>query len=152
LLTRRGAIQSAWALAACSGLPVGRSFAACVDRPAIGIVDLNLEGAARLVDRLQGELDACHTFIGDPGLAWMNAIEPVIKSGPATIAGCTSRATSFCLHYLARDYGLGLVFLGAGAQVPSSDRAAHRAFIELEPPHATDSRAVVSWLLAPKRI
>lgn len=46
----------------------------------------------------------------DLGHVWMHEIEPRWLAEPAAIAGLTTGAALFCLEYLARDYGLELVY------------------------------------------
>ena len=46
----------------------------------------------------------------DLGSVWMHEIEPRWQREPDAIAGLTAGASLFCLEYLARDYGLELVY------------------------------------------
>jgi hypothetical protein len=46
----------------------------------------------------------------DLGGVWMHEIEPRWQREPVAIAGLTAGAPLFCLEYLARDYGVELVY------------------------------------------
>lgn len=67
--------------------------------------------AARAFGAAAAALGAPVQAVGsDIGSSWINTLEPRFKTGPAAIAGLTAAAPLFCLEYLARDYGLRVVY------------------------------------------
>lgn len=91
-------------------------------------------------------------FTADPGPLWMHRLEPRLKHGPFAIGGCTSASVLFCLQYLARDYGLALVELGAGTNLPVAVERDADALVDLRDPRLADQRAACTWLMLPRRV
>ena len=89
------------AAASKGGGPVEAPDAVIVDRGLLGSRAFAADARARGLVPLE--------FSSDAGAVWMHALEPRLRSGPATIDGYTSGATLFCLELLARDYGARVV-------------------------------------------
>jgi hypothetical protein len=133
-----------------SGLPGSRVLAAETQRATLAIVDRNLEDASFMADRLVHESARLHTFAGDPGRLWMDTLEPELRRMPVSIAGYTSGATLFCLQYLTRDYGLELQWPAVTLE-PQAAFDGQAGLVDLRDSGYENSRAAVTWLLAPKR-
>jgi hypothetical protein len=58
-------------------------------------------------------------FGEDVGGIWMQKIEPRLRAAPAAIAGLTGGAPLFCLEYLARAYGLCVVYRIQHTRLPN---------------------------------
>lgn len=80
------------------------------------IVDRNIVSSAAFAIAAQRVGTTLQVMDGDPGGIWMHEIEPYLKKHPAAIAGYTGGPTLFCLEFLARDYGLHLVYRIAHSQ------------------------------------
>ncbi len=79
------------------------------EAPDAVVVDRGLSGSRAFAAYARARGLVPLEFSSDAAGAWMREIEPRLRHGPATIEGCTSAATLFCLELLARDYGARVV-------------------------------------------
>jgi hypothetical protein len=151
MLTRREALCHAMSLPLLGGIPSARaSSASPFRRPMTAVVDRNLSDAFRMTARLGAFSTRLHLFAGDPGRVWMNTIEPALRVEPLTLAGFTSAATLFCLHYLARDYGLELVARAEGPVSLERISTGPPGLLDLRASRSGEPEATFTWVLAPK--
>jgi len=152
MLNRRELLRHGLAVSALSGVPVSVAFCVSSVPPDAGLIDRRLPGAVEMTRRLRQSTDHLHFFSGDPGVLWMNTIEPALRTEPMTIAGFTSAPTLFCLQYLARDYGLILETqaIGVGDSVVTNEWQS--GLLDLRDLPLSDPGIPLTWVLAPKRV
>lgn len=150
LLNRRDLVRNGLALSAIAALAPRLAAARCAPAD-IWVVDRQLPAAALLLAATGSNATPAIGFTADPGPAWMYTLEPQLRRDPVAIGGYTTASTLFCLHYLARDYGLALAGLGLGLQSADALDAVPDALLDLRDPRFTDQRAAYTWLLLPGR-
>lgn len=150
MLNRRELVRSGLWLGAV-GVLAPRIAAAGGEPAGIWIVDRQLPGAAALTAAAESRAAQTIAFTADPGQVWMRTVEPRLKTGPIAVAGYTTAPVLFCLHYLARDYGLALARLGAGPRLPETLDEAADALLDLRDPLFSAPHSAHSWLLLPRR-
>jgi hypothetical protein len=47
-----------------------------------------------------------HAMHGDPTAAWLELLDPLWRSGPASVAGMTSPSALFCIEQMAHGHGM----------------------------------------------
>jgi len=150
MLSRRELVTNGLLLSTASAFAPGIATA----RPKqadVWIIDEQLHAAAAVGAAAASEGSETLAFRADPGLAWMNLLEPRLKRAPFAVGGYTSASVLFCLHYLARDYGLALAGLGEGMNLPGAVAGAADALVDLRDPRFGDQRAAYTWLMLPRR-
>ena len=152
MLNRRELLRNGITVSVLNGLPIGITHSVPPVCSAAGVIDRRLTGAIEMTRRLRQSTDHLHFFSGDPGLLWMNTIEPALRTEPMRIAGFTSAPTLFCLQYLARDYGLILETqaIGVGDSVVTNEWQS--GLLDLRDLPLNDPGIPLTWVLAPKRV
>jgi len=150
MLNRRELVRNGLVLSAIGGLVP--DLAAARRLPAgVWVVDRQQPAAASMIAAAESSAALAVGFTADPGPVWMHMLEPRLRRSPVAIGGYTSASVLFCLHYLARDYGLALAGLGAGLQPPDSLDTVPDALLDLRDPRFSHQQAAYTWLLQPRR-
>jgi hypothetical protein len=151
MLSRRELVRHGLVLSAAGGLAPGILSAHSL--PAgVWIVDRQMQAAPAIAAVAEAGTAEILTFTADPGQVWMHVLEPRLKAGPFAIGGYTSASVLFCLHYLARSYGLGLAGLGEGLRPPATIASDSDALVDLRDPRFGDRRTAYTWLMQPRRV
>jgi hypothetical protein len=151
MLSRREVMSNGLLLSTVSGFVPGIATARPVPAEA-WIVDRQMDAASEFLFAAESGTAEVFAFSSDPGAVWMNLLEPRLKDGPFAIGGYTSASVLFCLHYLARDYGLSLAGLDEGMNPPTAVASSSDALIDLRDPRFGDRRAAYTWLMLPRRV
>ena len=75
-------------------------------RPALFLIEQGLAGGEALGAAMARAGVPLVTFAGDVGEAWMTAVQPLWRRGPAAVAGVTGDGALFCLEQLGKSAGL----------------------------------------------
>lgn len=148
MLSRRDLVRNGLLLSTAGGLaPI---LATAEPMPAgVWVIDSRLHAAPEVVSAAATRGAEALTFAADPGPVWMN-LAPRLKRGPFAIGGYTNAPVLFCLHYLARDYGLRLAGLGDGMSLPEPVAGASDSLVDLRDPRFNDQRTAYTWLMLPR--
>jgi hypothetical protein len=149
-LSRRDLLKSGLLVPALTSL-VPHGATAASSRTAIWVIDDQLPDAPAIAARAQVSTSAIYRFSSDPGRIWMHDLAPRLRTTPVAISGYTSASTLFCLHYLARDFGLKLAAIGGGPTAPESVTIDADHPIDLHDPRFRGPDTAHTWLMLPRR-
>lgn len=116
----------------------------------IWVVDDTLPDAAAIGAEARANAAAVFSFAADPGQIWMNKLAPRLELAPVAIGAYTSASALFCLHYLARDYGLRLTAVGDGLTAPESVASDDDSPIDLRAARFSNRNTAYTWLMSPR--
>ena len=149
------AVGSVLSPGASGALPEARSgadasFAGPYSAADTWLIDAQLAGAPAIAAKARASTASICTFADDPGQVWMNALAPRLARAPQALGGYTRAPVLFCLHYLGRDYGLGLAALGAGTGAMEWIGSGTDTLIDLRAASYSNNTAAYTWLLLPR--
>lgn len=133
-----------------SSLAAAAAPAAGDPSPALWIIDWQIPGAAAISAAAQSERAEILEFSADPGQVWMNALAPRLNSAPLALGGYTNASVLFCIHYLARDFGMTLARVADDVSAPALVPHDPGALIDLRAARFSNRAAAYTWLMLPR--